>query len=161
MLVNPSVVDVFKAEIEQTRLKLDELIEKSKKDLHIDEIDLEQTLLRLPKMQSDYLSMYAKETVKLKDLYSLKEKIKLERWKYWSGKQTDKYYKENGIVHEKVLKSDIEKYLSADDKIGLINEYVSVQKAHVDYLEKVIKEIGNMGFHIKAIIEWRKFSSGA
>jgi hypothetical protein len=28
-------------------------------------------------------------------------------------------------------------------------------------IEKVMKELGNMGFHIKSIIEWRKFINGA
>jgi len=107
------------------------------------------------------LAVFTDETITLKNLYSFKEKTKLERWKYWMGKQTDKYYAENGLQHEKILKSDVDKYMAADDKLELVNDVVTRQKALVDYVEKVMKEIGNRGFHIKSIIEWRRFTSGS
>lgn len=134
--------------------------ESAAKDLEIDEVDLDSEVLGIPKLHSKYMNIYTDETINLKDLYGMKEKVKLERWKYWQGKQTDEYYAKNGVVHEKILKQDIDKYLAADDKLSLVNDIVSVQKALVDHVERVLKEIGNRGFHVKSAVEWRRFTSG-
>jgi len=129
-------------------------------DLEIDEIDLDGAVLKTPKLHTKYNNLFADSTISLKNLYSLREKTKLERWKYWNGKQSDRYYKENGLVHEKILKGDLEKYLAADEKLILISEIISIQKASVDYLEKCIKEIQTRNFHCKVVIDWRRFTTG-
>lgn len=141
--------------------RLDFIKKQGTKDLEIDEIDLDSTLLAIPKLHGKWLSMYTDEVQNLKNLYALKEKTKLERWKFYCGKQSDSYIAKNGIIHEKILKTDVDKYLSADPKMERVDRCISVQKTITDYIEKTMKEIGNMGFHIKSIIEWRKFCSGA
>lgn len=135
--------------------------EEVEKDLEIDEIDLDRSLLAVPKLVTKWSRRLSEETLTLKELYAFKESVKLERWKYYNGKQTDQYIAQNGILHEKILKSDIDKYLSADVKIMLVNEVVSVQKEKVDFIERAIKELNNRGFHIRSIIDWRKFVSGS
>lgn len=146
---------------ESIKTQLQFVKEESKKDLEIDDIDLDKTLLSIPKMHGKWLSIYSDEVHNLKQLYSMKEKIKLERWKYYSGKQPDSYNAANGIIHEKILKTDIDKYMSADPKLELVDSCIMYQKSITDMIEKVMKELGNMGFHIKSIIEWRKFINGA
>lgn len=130
------------------------------KEIVIDDIDLDGTLVNLPKLSIKYNQLYCDSLAQLKDLYALKDKVSLERWKYWMGKQTDAYYKANGIVHDKILKSDVEKYLAADEKMILVNSIITSQKALVDFYEKSLKEIQSMNFHIRAAIDWRKFTSG-
>lgn len=148
----------LKSELKQT---LEKIKTDSDKDLEIDDIDLDRAVLDTPKLHNKYNALFTDATLNLKELYAFKEKIKLERWKYWGGKQSDKYYAANGLVHEKILKGDLEKYLSADDKLILVNDIVSTQKAICDYLERCIKEIQSRNFHIKAAIDWRKFTSGS
>ena len=129
-------------------------------DLLIDEIDLDSSLLEVPKVFSKWSGMLSDETIKLKELYGFKENIKLERWKYYSGKQTDEYVAKHGILHEKILKTDIDRYLSCDDKLTIVNDLCTIQKEVVDIIERTLKEISSRNFHIKAIIDWRKFTSG-
>ena len=107
-----------------------------------------------------YNDAFTDESLALKDFYGFRRKVELERWKYWSGKQTDKYYAKNGIVHEKILKGDIEKYLKADEKMALVDELISIQKAIAEYLERCIKELQSRNFHCKVAADWRKFTSG-
>lgn len=135
--------------------------ESAQEDIKIDEFDLDREVLRTPNIVYKYNNLFTDHTINLKDLYSLKEKTKLERWRYWSGKQTDRYYADNGIVHEKILKSDLDIYLNADEKLTLINEAIAVQKAIVDYLERTIKELNSRNFHCKVALDWRKFTSGS
>ena len=145
---------------ESLKESLKEIKIQAEKDLEINDIDIDNSVLDTPKIHNKYNNLFTDHTLHLKELYGLKEKTKLERWKYWSGKQTDRYYAENGIVHEKILKSDVDKYLSADEKMILVNEIIAIQKAIVDYLERCIKEIQSRNFHIRACIDWRKFTSG-
>lgn len=139
--------------LEQTKLKAGQ-------DLTIDEFDIDRALIDTPKIQTRWLNDFTNETMALKELYGLREKVRLERWKYYQGKQPDSYYAKYGIVHEKILKTDIDKYLGADEKMSLVQDLVSAQKALVDYIENTLREIRNRGFHCKSIIEWRRFTSG-
>lgn len=156
-----SDADALNELIQSIKDRYIEIKTKAEEDLEIDEIDLDSALLAIPKLHAKWLDLFTENTIFLKELYSLKEKTKLERWKYYSGKQSDRYVAENGIIHEKILKTDIDKYLAADDKLKLVNDACTHQKALTDYIEKVLKEIGNRGFHVKAIIDWRRFQSGA
>lgn len=141
--------------------EFDALQQEANKDLEIDEIDVDKSLLAIPKLHVKWSRKLSDETLILKDMFTLKEVTKLERWKYYQGKQTDQYVSQNGIIHEKILKTDIDKYLSADVKLILVNEVVSAQKEKVDFIERTLKELGNRGFHIRSIIDWRKFVSGS
>lgn len=134
--------------------------ERAEKDLIIDELDLDESVLKTPRIMSKYNDYFTTETLVLKDLYQIKKRIELERWKYYSGKQSDQYYSKNGIVHEKILKGDIDKYLGADEKMNLIDSIIAQQKAVVDYLERAIKEIQSRNFHCKVAVDWRKFTAG-
>lgn len=160
-----NIPDNVRAEIEDLKesikTRLTELKAEAGKDVQIDEFDVDTALLDTPKLYSKWNEYFTDETMNLKNLYTLKERVKLERWKYYMGKQDAKYYHNYGQVHESILKSDVDKYLSADEKIALVNELVSAQKALADFIERTMKEIGNRGFHCKGIIDWRKFTSGA
>ncbi len=158
--VNPDTIQQLNYLRDSLSTKLEQMKKQAEKDIVIDEIELDRALLDTPKLHAKYLSMYSDEGILLKDYYGLKEKAKLERWKYWMGKQSDNYYHANGIPHEKVLKTDLDKYLAADEKLCAINEIINIQKALVEYLERIVKEITNRGFHVKSIIDWRKFTNG-
>lgn len=160
MKISEKETELFNAMSESIKDKLNKIKTESEKDLEIDDTELDSEVLKTPKLYSRYLNKYTDEVIVLKDFYSMKDKFKLERWKYYSGTQTDKYYAENGIFHEKILKSDIDKYLDADPKMKAINDLIALQKTLCDHIEKVMKEISNRNFHIKAAIEWRRFTSG-
>jgi len=157
---------------DETQKQLEELKTEIREDLHalsieaekdvmIDEIDLDKSLLDIPKLHRKWSKKLSDETITLKEMYYMKESVKLERWKYYNGKQTDQYIANHGIMHEKILKTDIDRYLSSDVKLSLVNDLVSIQKEKCDFIERTMKEIGNRGFHIRAIIDWRKFLQGA
>ncbi len=158
--INPEVEENLKSLKQSILENYDELTKEADKDLEIDSIDPDRSLIDLPKLFNKWSRRLADETLTLKELFAFKETTKLERWKYYSGKQTDKYIAQNGIIHEKILKSDIDKYLAADVKLILVNEIVSAQKEKVDFIERTMKELSNRGFHVRSIIDWRKFVSG-
>lgn len=138
-----------------------EVIKKdAAEDVVIDSFDLDGESLRTPKLHSKWLGILSEEAIRLKQLQNFQKKLLLERWKYYNGKQPDKYYIDHGAINDKILKTDINLYLDADDVLIIIKEIVEIQDQAVDFLEKTIKEISSRTFHIKSAIDWRKFESG-
>lgn len=155
--MNPDEYKNIKNELQQ---KYKDIKDQSYKDLIIDEFELDRELIRTPMILMKYSDIFNTELINLKQMYGLKEKIKHQRWIYYSGKANDKTYAKEPL-HITILKSDVEKYMSADDRLSQIDELISIQKGIVDYIEKCIKEIQSRNFHIKSIIDWRKFQSGS
>ena len=145
---------------DELKQNLEDVKRQSSSDLEIDDIDIDSAVLATPRLHNKYNALFTDHTLQLKDLYAFREKTKLERWKYWQGKQSDRYYADHGLVHEKILKGDVDKYLSADEKMILVNEIVGIQKGIVDYLERCIKEIQTRNFHCKVAVDWRRFTQG-
>lgn len=138
-----------------------DLTKASETDIKIDEFDIDGEALRTPKLHHKYSIMLANESVSLIKYQQLQKRVYMERWKYYNGKQTDAYYTKFGVFNEKILKGDIDKYLAADKRLGYAYELLEVQKQTVNYLERIVKDISNRGFHIKSVIDWRKFEAGA
>jgi len=138
-----------------------ELVGVAEKDVLIDDFDIDGEAIRTPKLHQKYSVMLAKESMALIKYQQIQKRVYLERWKYFNGKQTDQYYTKFGVFNEKVIKGDIDKYLSSDKRLGYANELLEVQKQIVNYLERTVKDISNRGFHIKSIIDWRRFEAGA
>ena len=63
-------------------------------------------------------------------------------------------------MNEKVLKSDVEKYIEADDAWLKIKEVVQNQYALVELIEAMLDNIRQRGFAIKHAIEYKKFEAG-
>jgi hypothetical protein len=141
--------------------RLEELKILASEDVAIDEFNLDGEALRTPKLHSKWISILADESVKAKQIFNLQKKLYLERLRYYSGIQTDKYYHEHGVVNVKILKGDLNIYLDADDITAEIREIVEIQSQIVDFLERTVKEISSRTFHIKSAIEWRKFEAGS
>lgn len=146
--------------IDQAQDKFVEIVEKAEKDVDIDEFNIDGEALRSPKLHQKYSVLLANESVSLIKYQQLQKRVYMERWKYYNGKQTDAYYVKHGIVNDKILKGDIEKYMNSDKRLGAANELLEVQKQTVNYLERTVKDISNRGFHIKSVIEWRRFEAG-
>lgn len=139
---------------------LDELKEFAKTELVIDEHDLDTESLRTPRLHTRWLDLLSSAAIKLKSIQNMQKKLYMERWKYYSGTATDKYYADYGVFHNKILKTDINIYLDSDDILCEAKELLDIHEQIVDFCERTVKEISSRTFHIRAAIDWRKFASG-
>ena len=85
--------------------------------------------------------------------------LKLEKHRYYTGNADPEVYKKSpfGI---KVIKQDLELYMSADPELAKAYDLVDYISTIKDFLEKTLKNIENRNWNIKNAIEWRKFLSG-
>lgn len=140
--------------------ELASLKEFAEVELHIDNRDLDLEATRTPKLHTRWLDLLGKASTQYKKIDSLYKRLYLERWKYYSGTATDKYYAEHGQFNHKVQKSDIDMYLNADDILIAAKDLLELHSQKVSFCEKSLKEITARTFHIRAAIDWIKFSSG-
>lgn len=130
------------------------------KDGEIDDVSLDSASLATAKLQSRYGTWYTDEYLQLSDLKVTQKRYKLERWKYYAGKQTNKYYADYGPMHEEVIKSDIDKYLDADPIMIAVNKIVDIQTMIVTMLDKFAKDLNGRNYQIRTALDYRKFVSG-
>ena len=58
------------------------------------------------------------------------------------------------------MRTDIDKYLLADEEIIKQSQKISYLQIIVNHLEQVLRQINNRTFQIKNAIDWKKFTSG-
>jgi hypothetical protein len=129
-------------------------------ELVIDEHDLDTEALRTPRLHTRWLDLLSQSAIQLRSIQNMQKKLYIERWKYYSGTASDKYYTDYGVFHHKILKTDINIYLDSDDILCTIKEIIEIHEQTLAFCERTVKEISSRTFHIRAAIDWRKFASG-
>ena len=141
-------------------MTLEELQLMVDKDLKINDTELDLESLKTPQLHNKY----CKELTKFKLLLTKAEDdlrtMRRTKWEYYTGKADPQVYAEKPF-DLKILKTDIDKYLNADEDLQKIQAKVVYQEAIVNYLEQILRMINNRSFTIKNAIEWRRFTSGA
>ena len=139
-------------------MNLNDLKEMCNKDTTIG-IDLDGYSISIPELANKYHQLAFDERKTLRFLEAQYDIIKLSRWKYYSGKANpDEYEKEPFDL--KVLRHDMDMFLSADKMIIDIKNKIEEQKEKVELIDTTAKNIINASFNISNAIKWKKFLSG-
>ena len=126
--------------------------------MDLDKIDITKLTIEsaeTPLIYSKYLNQYNEILAKLKWKSMEYDVLYLEKYKYYLGKAPAEVYLDNPLP-EKILKSDVNMYISGDLKKSLVG--LEIQEKD---LERKLKEISSRSFHIRNIIEWEKFQAGS
>ena len=131
-------------------------------DLLIDETQLDTESSRTPQIHSKYLNFLMDEKLRLAKIQGDFKVMKKKKWLYYTGKiSEEELQEENWEPFElTVLKTDIDKFLEADDDLQLISSKIKYSEIVVEYLESVIKIINNRQWNIRSVIDWLKFTNG-
>lgn len=144
-------------------MKIQDLTDMWEKDGKIDHTDLTASTQRIPQLHNRYYKMYVHEGLKLRKMRTEAKKLYLLKTEYYRQElpkeDLDRYGWEPWQL--KVMKQDLPLYIEADDDIINLNLKIALQEALVDYLESILRQIQNRGYHIKSIIDWEKFKVGA
>ena len=139
-------------------MNLNDLKEMCNKDTTIG-IDLDGYSISIPELANKYHQLAFDERKTLRFLEAQYDIIILSRWKYYSGKANpDEYEKEPFDL--KVLRNDIDMFLSADKLIKDIKDKVEEQEEKIKLIDTTAKNIINASFNISNAIKWKKFLSG-
>lgn len=140
-------------------MKIEEIMELAEKCLAIDETNLAKESLETPKIYGRLLRIRTQEsmlqskyTFQLKQLYN-------EKKDYYMGRADPSVYKEKPF-NLKVLKSEVDSYIEADDDIQTLTVKISLQEEKIAYLDNVLKQVANRGYLIKNALDFNKLMAG-
>ena len=147
--VNNDILD----NLEQTKIEIEE-------DSKIT-ANLYDESLRQINMHSKWAINLSNAKKEYRQLKQNKDSVYLKLWKFYQQKMSQSFQTQYIVgFSEKVLKSDVDKYIEADEAWVKIKETVQNQYALVELIESMVDGIKARGFAIKNAIEVRKFENG-
>jgi hypothetical protein len=141
-------------------MTLEELQLEADKDLKINDTELDLESLKTPQLHNKYMKHYTKFKLLLTRTEDELRTMKRDKWEYYTGKADPSVYQAKPF-DLKIMRTDIDKYLEADEDIQRLSQKVVYLITVVDFLDKTLRVIVNRTYTIKNAIEWRRFTSGA
>jgi hypothetical protein len=141
-------------------MKLEKIQEMWERDSQIDPDNLHDESLKIPQLHSKYYTIYNTLTLLRERAQDSYNKIKLERYNYYTGKAPADVYVKEPFLYKLRDKEALQRHLDADEKISDMLMKVKYYDVELKFLEEVIKNISNRTFQIKNAIEWQKFQAG-
>jgi hypothetical protein len=141
-------------------MTLEELQLEADKDLKINDTELDLESLKTPQLHNKYMKHYTKFKLLLTRTEDELRTIKRDKWEYYTGKADPSVYQAKPF-DLKIMRTDIDKYLEADEDIQRLSQKVAYLITVVDFLDRTLRVVVNRTYTIKNAIEWRRFTSGA
>jgi|TARA_B100001109_G_C18829687_1_gene458858 hypothetical protein len=141
-------------------MDLDKIQSMWESDSTIDPDNLHDESLRIPQLHCKYYTIYNTITLLRERTRNSYNKVKLERYNYYTGKAPAEVYAEEPFPYKVREKDAIQRYIEADDKLTKLDLKIRYYDTTLKFLEEIIKTISNRTFQIKNAIEWHKFQSG-
>ena len=141
-------------------MNLDEIQESWRNDAIIDVDNLHVESIKIPQLHAKYYNIYNNVSLLKKKSLDDFNKLKKERYEYYSGKSSAEIYSEEPFPYKVRDKESMNRYIDADNKLSSIrlkNEYYD---SMLRYLDDIIKQIHNRTYQIKNAIEFMQFTAG-
>lgn len=139
---------------------LDMLKQMADVDLKIDKSLLDQESLRTPNLHNKWLRMLYDRKEKLKMFDCKKKILTRDKWLYYNGKASDDVYKEKGVFNYKVMKSDLQMFIDADEDFHKLEAQELRVKNEVEFIQNTLAEINRRSFNIANAIKFMMFTNG-
>ena len=144
-------------------MKFEDIFEEWKIDSTIDQTDLGNESLKIPKLHHKYYMMLVSEKSVLKKLDAQMKQLRLAKYEFYSQGHTEESRKLGWELPPRgiILKADIPMYIDADKDIVELSLKIGIQAEKVEFLESIIKGLQTRNFIIKNSIDFMKFTMGA
>lgn len=140
-------------------MKLEDIMEEVEKYLRIDETNLAKESLETPKVYGNVLRIRSHESMVLQKYKFQLKKMYNDKKEYYLGRSDPEVYKKKPF-DLKILKSEVDSYIEADDEINDLTLKIEVQNEKIHYLDNALKQIGNRGFLIKNALDYQRMMNG-
>jgi hypothetical protein len=141
-------------------IDLEKLQEMWQRDSVIDPDNLHDESLKIPQLHSKYYTLYNTITLLREKARETHNRVRLERYNYYTGKATAEVYAEEPFPYKVREKDAIQRHMDADERLSKIDLKIRYYDVMLKFLEEVIKMITNRNYSIKNAIDWHKFVSG-
>ena len=141
-------------------MNLEQIQEMWEKDSKIDPDNLHDESLKIPQLHSKYYTLYNTITLLRERAREQYNKVRLERYNYYTGKAPAEVYVEEPFQYKVREKDAIQRHLEADDKMNKVDMKIKYYDIMLKFLEEIIRNISGRTYQIKNAIEWNKFQAG-
>ena len=141
-------------------MNLDEVQEMWQRDSVIDPDNLHDESLKIPQLHSKYYTIYNTTILLREKARETYNKVKLERYNYYTGKATAEVYAEEPFPYKVRDKEALQRHMDADGRLNKIDLKIRYYDVILKFLEEIIKCISNRTYQIKNSIEFMKFTAG-
>jgi len=141
-------------------MNIETIQEMWEKDSQIDPDNLHNESLKISQLHSKYYTVYNTITLLREKAKHSHNKIKLERYNYYTGKAPVEVYAEEPFPYKVREKDALQRHMEADEKLNAIDVKIKYYDVELKFLEEIIKTISNRSYHISNAIEWQKFQAG-
>ena len=141
-------------------MNLEQIQEMWEKDSKLDPDNLHDESLKIPQLHSKYYTLYNTITLLRERAREQYNKVRLERYNYYTGKATAEVYAEEPFPYKVREKDAIQRHLEADDKMNKVDMKIKYYDIMLKFLEEIIRNISGRTYQIKNAIEWNKFQAG-
>ena len=141
-------------------MNLDQIQEMWEKDSQIDPDNLHDESLKIPQLHSKYYTLYNTITLLREKARESYNRVRLERYNYYTGKAPAEVYVEEPFPYKVRDKEALQRYLDADERLNKVDLKIRYYDVELKFLEEIIKTVSNRTFQIKNAIDWNKFQAG-
>lgn len=141
-------------------MNLETIQEMWQRDSVIDPDNLHDESLKIPQLHSKYYTIYNTITLLREKARESFNKVKLERYNYYTGKAPAEVYEEDPFPYKVRDKEALQRHLDADERLNKIDLKIRYYDIMLKFLEEVIRNISNRTYQIKNSIEFLKFTAG-
>jgi hypothetical protein len=141
-------------------MNLEEIQEMWDRDSVIDPDNLHEESLKIPQLHSKYYTIYNTITLLRERSLETYNKVKLERYNYYTGKAPAEVYAEEPFPYKLRDKDALQRHMDADEKLNKVELKVKYYDVMLKFLEEIIKTVSNRTYQIKNSIDWSKFTAG-
>lgn len=146
----------------EVSMKFEDIFDEWKRDSEIDQTDLGNESLKIPKLHHKYYMMLLSERSSLRKLESQMKQLKLSKYEFYSQGHTEETKKLGWELPPRgiILKADIPMYIEADRDIIDLSLKIGIQGEKVEFLDSIIKSLQSRNFLIKNAIDFLKWTNG-
>ena len=130
------------------------------KEAQIDQDNLHDEEAKITSLHAKYFDLYNNIKLLRERSLTVDNKVRLERWNYYSGKSDPEVYQAEPFPYKVREKDAIKRYMDADEKVQQSTLKIRYYDVMLTYLEDIIKQVGNRSYQLKNIIDWHNFRSG-
>jgi hypothetical protein len=141
-------------------MNLEQIQEMWERDSQIDPDNLHDESLKIPQLHAKYYTLYNTITLLKEKARETYNRVKLERYNYYTGKAPAEVYQEEPFPYKVRDKEAIQRHMDADERLNKIDMKIRYYDTELRFLEEIIKTVANRTFQIKNAIEWQKFQAG-
>ena len=141
-------------------MNLEEIEKMWERDSVIDPDNLHEESLKIPQLHSKYYTLYNTITLLREKARETYNRVRLERYNYYSGKAPAEAYVEEPFPYKVRDKDALQRHMDADERLNKIDLKVRYYDVMLKFLEEIIKMITNRNYSIKNSIDFMKFTAG-